>query len=102
MCWQKPAIQSGSAHTPARTGGSAATLSVVTSSTLGHGAVVAPVEAQLALREAPCAGLAHEIILVAHRHDEQAGDAVAVVDVMGQTHRLPAGPIAVDLDHLAA
>src|ERR1019366_5413948 len=113
MCRQKPAIQSGSAHTPERTGGSAATLIVVTSldllaapmcawSTLGHGVVIAPVETELALGEAPRAGLAHEVVLVAHGHDEQAPLVVTLVDVMGETHRLAAGAVPVDIEHLTA
>src|SRR5271163_137300 len=85
ICPQNPAIQSGSAHTPDRTGGSAAILSVVTSvdllgarrrgptdrracSTVGQGTVVAPVEAQLALGEPPHTLLDHELVLITHGH----------------------------------
>src|SRR5580700_11111700 len=96
MCRQKPAIHSGSAHTPERTGGRSAILRVVMGSTLGHGAVVAPVETQVALGEAPCAGLAHELVLVTDGHDEQAARPVALVDVMGETDRLAGGACPVD------
>src|SRR5665213_4493138 len=91
----KPIIQSGSAQTPARTGGRTANCMVIVSTVL-HGTVLAPVEVQLPLGEAPAFGLAGVPVGVADGHDEHPSGPGRLVDVVGQADGVTGGTVTVE------